>query len=45
MTTNAKKTKAKRNHKKPNKLNRKADSKRIAKNHEILRDLAAKDNS
>ena len=40
MTTNAKKTKAKRNHKKPNKVNQKADQKRIRNNSEILRKLA-----
>ena len=44
MTSNAKKTKAKRNRKaRPNKANQKSDMKRIQKNIEILRELAAKD--
>jgi hypothetical protein len=44
MASNAKKTKAIRNWKnKPNKANQKADSKRIQKNTEILRELAEKD--
>ena len=43
MTTNAKKTKAKRNHKKPNKINQKVNQKRIHNNAEILRKLAEED--
>ena len=46
MTSNAKKTKAKRSHKlNPNKANLKADQKRIQRNREILRELASKDKS
>ena len=44
MTSNAKKTKAVRNWKnKPNKVNQKADIKRIQKNVEVLRELAEKE--
>jgi hypothetical protein len=43
MTTNAKKTKSKRNHKKPNKVNQKVNLKRIQNNAEILRKLAEAD--
>jgi hypothetical protein len=43
MTTNAKKTKSKRSHNKPNKLNNKVDLKRIQKNAEILKKAAVED--
>jgi len=44
MSSNAKRTKSIRNwKKKPNKANLKANMKRIQKNTEILRDLAAKE--
>jgi hypothetical protein len=44
MTSKAKKTKARRNNKeKPHKANLKADTKRIQKNMELLRELAGKD--
>ena len=44
MVSKAKKTKSIRARKtKPNKANLKADMKRLQKNREILRDLAAKD--
>ena len=44
MTSNAKKTKARRRLKEaPNKANQKADRKRIQKNQEILRELAGKE--
>ena len=44
MTTNAKKTKAKRrHHDHPNKANLKASRKREQKNREILKEFAAKD--
>lgn len=44
MTTNAKKTKAKRrHHDHPNKANLKADIKRMQKNREILTKLADED--
>ena len=44
MTTNAKKTKAKRrHHDHPNKANLKTNRKRTQKNLEILRKLAAED--
>ena len=43
MTTNAKITKSKRNHKKPNKKNNKVDQKRIQKNADILKKMAEAD--